>query len=126
MSQMNSLYKRWHRPVCAVSTLCIAIAITYLSLKSHAGPPALNVSDKIQHAIAYCALAAPLTIYLGKANWLRAFIIAVAYGLLMEGLQSMTGTGRTASWLDALANAAGASIGCYIAWLFLQKSRFDT
>lgn len=126
MPQLNSLIKRWHRHIGAISTLLIAMAITYLSLKGHDGPSALNVSDKIQHAIAYFALAAPLTVWLGKAHWLRALIIAVAFGLLMEGLQSITDTGRTASWLDALANTAGASAGCLIAWLVMQKSRPDT
>lgn len=126
MPKMNSLIGRWHRPVFAISTVFVALAIAYLSLKGHSGQPSLNVSDKIQHAIAYFALAAPLTIWLGISQWLRAFIIAVAYGLLIEYLQGAMDGGRTASWLDALANSAGASAGCLVVWLLMQKSRPDS
>lgn len=109
--------------IAAVLTLLIAAAIAYLSLNTSGGPPGLKISDKLLHFIAYFALAAPMTIWLGARRWLWALLICTAYGALLEYLQGASGLGRTASMLDGFANAAGAAFGCGAAWLLDKKGR---
>ena len=101
-----------------------AIILLWLSLTS--SPPQLPGVlgwDKLLHAGAYgllTVLIAQLLVYLffdsGKFWW-RAGLAAIAYGGLLEILQLLAQTGRTAEWWDLCADAFGA----FIAYLIFRN-----
>jgi VanZ family protein len=92
-----------------------ALIMLWLSLSP--SPPQLPGVlgwDKLLHAGAYgllTILIAQLLLYLsiplGKAGW-PALLPAVCYGALLEVLQLLLHTGRTAEWWDLFADAVGA------------------
>jgi VanZ family protein len=97
-----------------------ALIILWLSLTS--SPPQIEGAlgwDKFLHASAYGLLSlllaqAFISFQLpGKAMW-WAGLSAVAYGGLLEILQMLAQTGRTAEWWDLFADAVGAFLGCVI------------
>ena len=98
-----------------------ALIILWLSLTS--SPPQLPGVlgwDKLLHAGAYGLLS----ILLAQAflcppfsmnkPWWSAGIAAVVYGALLEILQLLSQTGRTAEWLDLFADAIGACFCCVV------------
>lgn len=98
-----------------------ALIILWLSLTS--SPPQLPGVlgwDKLLHAGAYGLLS----ILLAQAflcppfsmnkPWWPAAIAAVVYGALLEILQLLSQTGRTAEWLDLFADAIGACFCCVV------------
>ena len=98
-----------------------ALIILWLSLTS--SPPELPGVlgwDKLLHAGAYGLLS----ILLAQAflcppfsmnkPWWSAAIAAVVYGALLEILQLLSQTGRTAEWLDLFADAIGACFCCVV------------
>lgn len=107
----------------ALCSLAWAAAILWLSLTS--SPPLLPGLfgwDKLLHAGAYGLLAvllARLFVLLipsiGTAC-LCAVLAATFYGGMLEILQLLSQTGRTAEWLDLLADFVGASLFGVIFW----------
>ena len=104
-----------------------ALIILWLSLTS--SPPQLPGVlgwDKLLHAGAYGLLS----ILLAQAflcppfsmnkPWWSAGIAAVVYGALLEILQLLSQTGRTAEWLDLFADAIGACV-CCVVFRHIQK-----
>lgn len=97
------------------------IAVGWLSLTP--SPPQVHGImgwDKLLHAGAYglltILLAQSFLIYLQNpwhAGWL-AVLCAVACGGLLEILQMTMQSGRTAEWMDLVADAVGAILGCVI------------
>ena len=105
-----------------------ALIILWLSLTS--SPPQLPGVlgwDKLLHAGAYGLLS----ILLAQAflcppfsmnkPWWSAGIAAVVYGALLEILQLLSQTGRTAEWLDLFADAIGACFCCVVCLLLLRR-----
>lgn len=98
-----------------------ALIILLLSLTS--SPPQLPGVlgwDKLLHAGAYGLLSLLLAqaflcppFSLNRPWWLAAGA-AVAYGALLEILQLLSQTGRTAEWLDLFADALGAFFCCVV------------
>lgn len=92
-----------------------ALIILWLSLTP--SPPQLPGVlgwDKLLHAGSYGLLTLLITqslLYLsfnlGKTGW-QAVLPAVCYGALLEVLQLLQKTGRTAEWWDLIADAVGA------------------
>ena len=92
-----------------------ALIILWLSLTP--SPPQLPGVlgwDKLLHAGAYgllTLLIAQFLLYLsfdlGKTGW-QAVSLAVCCGALLEVLQLLLQTGRTAEWWDLIADAIGA------------------
>lgn len=62
--------------------------------------------DKVVHFLFYFIFVL-LWYYATKNSVVKIFLIAVAYGILMEILQSFTKT-RSADYTDAIANTLGA------------------
>ena len=102
---------RARRAAGALAAL-MALAILIVCLMPGSDLPKVRLTDKIQHFIAYAALSVPLCVALGPRRIAFAFCLAAAYGGFVELAQALVPTGRSASWLDGLANAIGAALGC--------------
>lgn len=94
--------------------------VTWLSLAPADRLPPIGLWDKLSHAIAFAALAALI-----HAGWPRTpqpalWGVLVGYGLVLEILQLLS-PGRTFSWLDLLADAAG--VAAYAAATRLTSAR---
>ena len=107
---------RWLR--AAFTGLALALAAFILIKSIGAISVRVNISngDKLLHAAAYFALGLPAYPALAKMKPLHVWVLLVGFGLLIELLQGTMGAGRTADWLDGVANAAGAMIALF-AWL---------
>ena len=73
-------------------------------------PGAAQVSDKALHAVAYFILGALCVFALPRVRPLAVLGGIVAFGLLMEVLQLLTGY-RAFEWTDLLSDLVGAVIG---------------
>jgi VanZ family protein len=94
-----------------------ALAVTVLSLAPVQTLPTLDLSDKINHAIAYAFLAATGCFGFGAFSRRAQFVIVVSlslFGGLIEVLQPLSG--RSASVADTLANQIGIGLGWLLAW----------
>ena len=98
----------------------VALAIVFLSVKSIGVPSETLHADKINHFIAYAVLTGFIAMGWPKLRALSLVIIAFLFGLTLELIQGVMDFGRTASFLDALANLAGASFVAII-FFFLRK-----
>ncbi|MGK2944982.1 MAG: VanZ family protein [Desulfuromonadales bacterium] len=105
--------------------LCLPLAwsiiIIWLSLTS--APPQISGVlgwDKLLHAGAYGLLSLLIAQFLfclplnPHKIWWVTWLLAICFGALMEVLQLLAHTGRTAEWRDLFADAAGAFIICVI------------
>lgn len=129
---MNPRYfiAKYHIP----AFLC-ALAILVLSIIAASRLPKIEIDtiisvDKLAHAIAYFALFT--CIYLGNL-WsakprnipLKIMVLnlsfCIFYGIFMEFLQSVAGTGRQPEWLDMLANSIGGILGLIAAVVHQKK-----
>jgi len=76
--------------------------------------------DKLLHAGAYGLLTVLLAQFLlclmrdDVRLYAISFVATVTYGGLLEILQLTIQTGRTAEWLDLLADAVGALLACVL------------
>jgi len=96
--------------VLLVLLLC---TITWLALTPVPPQQASLGWDKLNHAAAFAILAA--VAFLGRiGGWVRIAWALVAYGALIEILQSFTPT-RSAEWGDLLADGAGIASGLLLA-----------
>ena len=95
-----------------------ALAVLVLSLVAAPQIAGANANDKLNHFIAYAALA---VLFTGAQKRPVAYILTAAalilYGLGLEGLQGVTPGGRQTSWADAGANTLGVIAGCFAAWI---------
>jgi len=108
--------------ILRLSAPCIwVLIILWLSLTSSPPQfPGVLGWDKLLHAGAYGLLSLLLAQaflcppFLLRRPWWPAGGVAVAIGALLEILQLLAQTGRTAEWLDLFADAIGAFICCVI------------
>lgn len=77
--------------------------------------------DKLQHAGAYGLLSLLIAGFLLSLQrldptraWWFAGVTAICYGGLVEVLQLLARTGRTAEWWDLVADAIGVVIACVV------------
>tara|TARA_R110002072_G_scaffold95197_11_gene209821 strand:+ start:338 stop:703 length:366 start_codon:yes stop_codon:yes gene_type:complete len=110
--------------------ISITIFIAILSLIKTDNIPleSFSNSDKVYHAIAYFFL---------MLSWLYTFhkkeafnknvkyviLACFIYGIIIEVLQGVTTTYRTASYLDMLANGSGVVLAVLAFHLFEKKIR---
>ncbi len=91
-----------------IGLVAVTVTVLYFSLR-----PAMTIietSDKVLHALAYCAWS--LTALLSLRNQLAQVVVAlliVLAGGLIELVQPMVG--RVADWLDFAANTSGVVLG---------------
>ncbi|MBR9846205.1 MAG: hypothetical protein GYB35_08920 [Algicola sp.] len=103
------MLKRWSLPILII----YVVALTSGSLGNVSSIPKLGSSfdDKIYHFLAYAILTVLLYSYLTllsvKHKIVLSASIAVIYGIIIEGLQSVLTDFRTPDYLDVLANTIG-------------------
>ena len=103
------MLKRWSLPILLV----YCIALTFGSLSNVGGIPKLGSSfdDKIYHFLAYAILTFLLYNFIvtisAKSKLLLSASIAVIYGIIIEGLQSILTDFRTPDYFDVIANTIG-------------------
>jgi len=89
-------------------TAIMFVVIGVLTLTPYAGELGPPVGDKVQHFIAFGALALPLAVvYPRQILWI--FLAASAYGVLIEFLQPYVG--RYYERGDIVADTIGAALG---------------
>ncbi|WP_272986846.1 MULTISPECIES: VanZ family protein [Hyphomonas] len=103
------------RRFAGLATIALLIAIAVLSLLPSGDLPPVEGSDKVKHFLAYGSLGGAMAMAFGPGRALRAFLITIGYGALMEIAQALAPTGREFSVLDEVANILGAGVGTVVA-----------
>lgn len=122
---MSRTWQWWLMPpqrdrLALAVTVLYVILITWLLLAPVSSVPQVAGGDKLHHALAFAVLVLPATVARPRAA-LAIALAAIGYGGAMELLQPSFG--RTAEWLDLLADAVGAVLGVLLGrWL---RSRLD-
>lgn len=99
-----------------IITVFYTILTTFLSLVELGDIPNLNTKfdDKIAHFLFYAIFCLlwflNLTYFKIKRSLIAASAISILFGLIIEILQDLTTTYRTAEFLDILANTMGTII----------------
>ncbi|MEZ5500001.1 MAG: VanZ family protein [Steroidobacteraceae bacterium] len=81
--------------------------------------PALGLSDKVEHALAYLGLALWFVGIVARSRYLVLAGALFLFGVAIEILQHLTGWGRRADPYDVLANSVGIVLGLVIGRLGL-------
>jgi len=89
----------------------MVLAITVVCLLPSKDLPALGVSDKIEHAVAFGALAFWFGSIVVRVDLPWVGMAVVVFGGLIELAQGALGGGRDAEWGDLAADAVGAALG---------------
>ena len=84
-------------------------------------------SDKLLHIGAFGVLAVFAAAAYPAARLVTVFVCLVCFGGLIEVLQMLPGTQRTASWLDLLADAIAVGSTLFLIHLVrsMRKNRSD-
>lgn len=110
---MDRRYK-WKRLWYWLGSLGIGV-VAIFSLIPVAPELPVNQGDKLQHLLAYAALAYWFGMLAGSPAWRMGIVIALAtLGLLLEYLQGI-GAYRCSDVGDMMANACGAGLGALCA-----------
>lgn len=113
-------------------TILVAIAIGYLTLWPDPlgdNPPRLFPhADKVVHALMFGGLAAAIVFdrcrrraSANRSTALSSALISLAAGIVVELLQATMDLGRSADWLDVVADAVGAFLFAFITVKILDK-----
>lgn len=88
--------------------IALLVAVAVVSLMPM---PDIGVGDKPSHLLTYLVLSGWFCL-LARTHRILACTVAalIAYGVLIEGLQGLTGY-RYAEWGDVIANGAGCLLG---------------
>jgi VanZ family protein len=108
-----SRQERPHDLFFRAAALGLATIIAVLSLLPISGEASIAHADKIQHLLAYGALAGLIGLGWPGQKLFKVFLIASLFGLGVEIAQALAPTGRTLSGLDMLANMAGAALATF-------------
>jgi|SRR6185312_3201790 len=111
------------RTITRVLFALAAAAVTVLSLLPQRDLPKVAVSDKVEHVVAYFALAILGSFGLReRRSLLLLFVLLCAMGGIIELLQAFS-PGRSPDVVDAIADGAGAAAGVLIAVVFGFRRR---
>lgn len=108
-----------------IIAICITIFIAYLSLiKITSSKASFANSDKMYHLIAYFTLTFFwLSSYYKKKKLKTTIVIlCIIYGIIIEALQGICTTYRTADFKDIIANALGCIFALLVFNVILKKS----
>ncbi len=101
------------------------IVLAWLTQAPSEDLPTVNLWDKIEHALAFLALALLYGLLFPKAR-LRAAVAALVLGAVVEVLQAVLPFGRDAEALDLLADAIGVAAGLILLRLLAGPARLPT
>ncbi|MPZ91368.1 MAG: hypothetical protein GEU68_07035 [Actinobacteria bacterium] len=117
MPTRKEVQPTWVDGVLRAGSIALALVIVALSLGPAPEDPALDISDKAIHGLAYFSLTLALLLaWVGRPGRLAqplqvalaVTLVVVSGGLLVELAQSLVS--RQTEFLDALANALGAGL----------------
>jgi len=103
---------RYRRQWLGVGLLLAAI-ISLLSLLPNEDLPDVHLWDKLEHTLAYVALAFSFGSVIVRRDFFWLAVILVTFGGAIELLQAHVG--RDAEWGDLLADAIGTTVGLLLA-----------
>ena len=114
--------KPFHYPRAWMALWMLAIAIVVAGeLLPGKDLPALSISDKSEHFIAYALLSASaVQLFARRLSWAFVCLLLVLMGIALEFLQGSMGLGRSMDRYDALANTIGVLIGLATAFTPLR------
>ena len=106
-------FKPFKRPWLWSGLWMLAIAAVVIgSLLPSSDLPSVKVNDKVEHFVAYAALAAgAVQLFARRLSWGFVCVLLVLMGIGLEVLQAQMGLGRMLDRNDALANTIGVLIG---------------
>jgi len=104
-----------YRRLWLLSGLAIALCIAAVCLVPSRNLPTVNVSDKIEHALAFALLAFWFGSIVVRHDFLWLALSLLAFGALIELIQGWMGWGREADLLDLRADAIGIILGMLLA-----------
>ena len=100
-----------HARVWYVFGAALTLLVVIASLVPARDLPHLRVSDKLEHLLAYLALALWFGGLVPPRGYLRLALGLVALGGGIEIAQGLMGLGRQAGWRDFEADALGVALG---------------
>lgn len=103
-----------------LAVLVLVIAIICLSLEPSDTVDPMSQHDKLRHLGAYGLLTACALFGWPRTSPWVIIGLATCFGIGVELAQGLSGTGRTASFFDALANFAGAVLANLIVRFMLR------
>jgi VanZ family protein len=109
----------------AIAALAAGIvAISVLSLTPGDALPAIDMWDKLEHALAYFTLAVTGAVaFPGRRRLARLGLGLLILGCFLEAMQTFV-PGRVGAVDDAIANAIGIGLGLALAWVAEWRLRF--
>ena len=112
--------------------IAMVLVITVVCLLPATELPSTGLSDKTEHFLAFGALAFWFGSIVVRRDLPWVFLAAVAFGGLIEFLQSAMGWGRQGDLLDLAADSIGVALGVLLVltplgrwarWFELQVAR---
>ncbi|MBK7116459.1 MAG: hypothetical protein IPH71_10635 [Proteobacteria bacterium] len=100
-----------YRRLWFVVGLLLAGATTYLSLLPVGYLPAVHLWDKLEHALAYVAMAFWFGGVVVRRAWSGVVLALLALGGWIELLQGLMGMGRSTDLFDLVADGVGILLG---------------
>ncbi len=117
---MNAVAGRWLAWTTRLIGWLLLLLVGVLSLINLAEAPVDDVLwDKLNHAIAYAAIAGWWAALLPGRRW-KAAAVALVFGLMMEGVQGLLPY-RAFEWADMLANGVGVLLGLLLSLWWLPR-----
>lgn len=122
--------KPFRRPLLwsALWMLAVAVVVVASLVPLQGLPDVPRNFDKIEHFVAYAALAAgAVQLFARRLSWGFVCVLLVLMGIGLEHLQAQMAIGRMLDRNDALANAAGVLAGLATAFTPWRDAllRFD-
>ena len=108
--------------IFALATIFLAGFITYESLIAVDAEPITNHVDKLVHLGAYFVLGVVTLPALSRMSPLWVCLGLSLFGVTIEIAQGVMGIGRSADYLDGLANMGGAFLAI-LAWAIFSALR---
>lgn len=100
---------------------CVLLVITLSLLPTAMGGSGLY-SDKLAHFFAYGGMGFLTYMSVDSAEKrFYLFLLVISLGVVLEFFQLYI-PGRSASFLDIIANTLGASLGYFVGWIFLATA----
>lgn len=108
------------RKIDIALTALLGLAIAVVTLLPPQDLPKTDVSDKLEHFIAFAAFAFPVSLKRPRWAW-AIFLIALGFGGLIEMIQPYMHRSRDIA--DFWADAAGASFGVALGLILTSLPR---